>query len=110
VRSIGPDGTPITGDRRINPAEAAVVQRVFRAFAANTSPRRIVRQLNTEEVPGPFGKVWGESTIRGHVKRGTGLLNNELYIGRLVWNRLRYIKDPPTPANVSRGSIPRTRG
>jgi hypothetical protein len=24
------------------------------------------------------------------------LLNNELYIGRLVWNRLRYVKDPQT--------------
>jgi DNA invertase Pin-like site-specific DNA recombinase len=108
VRSIGPDGTPITGDRRINPAEAAVVQHVFRAFAANTSPRRIVRQLNAEAVPGPFGKVWGETTIRGHVKRGTGLLNNELYIGRLVWNRLRYTKDPNTGKRVSRLNPPST--
>ena len=34
--------------------------------------------------------------------RGTGILNNELYIGRLVWNRLRYIKDPETGKRVSR--------
>ena len=34
--------------------------------------------------------------------RGTGILNNELYIGRLVWNRLRYIKDPETGRRVSR--------
>jgi site-specific DNA recombinase len=107
VRSIGPDGTPITGDRRINPTEAAVVQRVFHAFAANASPRQIVRQLNAEGVPGPFGKVWGETTIRGHVTRGTGLLN-ELYIGRLVWNRLRYIKDPNTGKRVSRLNPPST--
>ena len=36
------------------------------------------------------------STINGNAKRGTGLLNNELYVGRLIWNRLRYMKDPST--------------
>ena len=39
------------------------------------------------------GKGWGASTINGNAKRGTGILNNELYVGRLVWNRLRYVKD-----------------
>jgi len=34
--------------------------------------------------------------------RGTGILNNELYIGRLVWNRLRYVKDLDTGKRVSR--------
>jgi hypothetical protein len=33
---------------------------------------------------------------------GHGILNNELYVGRLVWNRLRYIKDPDTGKRVSR--------
>jgi hypothetical protein len=33
------------------------------------------------------GKTWGPSTIHGNWRRGTGILNNELYIGRLVWNR-----------------------
>ena len=41
-------------------------------------------------------KLWTDSTIRGQTKRGTGLINNELYIGRLVWNRLRYIRNPET--------------
>jgi hypothetical protein len=36
------------------------------------------------------------------VKRGTGIINNELYIGQLIWNRLRYIKDPSTGKRVSR--------
>jgi site-specific DNA recombinase len=31
----------------------------------------------------------GQSTINGNVARGTGIINNELYVGRLVWNRLR---------------------
>ena len=29
-------------------------------------------------------------------------MNNELYIGRLVWNRLRYVKDPDTGKRISR--------
>jgi site-specific DNA recombinase len=45
-------------------------------------------------VPGPFGNAWGDTTIRGHVSRGNGILNNELYVGRLVWNRQRFVKDP----------------
>src|SRR6266567_3905908 len=32
----------------------------------------------------------------------SGIINNELYIGRLVWNRQRYVKDPSTGRRVSR--------
>jgi hypothetical protein len=58
--------------------------------------------LNCEGVPGPFGSKWSPSTIHGHHARGAGILNNELYVGRLVWNRLRYIKNPDTGKLVSR--------
>ena len=54
------------------------------------------------KVPGPAGKAWGASTINGNWRRGTGILNNELYIGRLIWNRLSYIKNPDTGKRVSR--------
>ena len=30
----------------------------------------------------------------GHTSRGTGILNNELYNGQLVWNRQRWLKNP----------------
>jgi site-specific DNA recombinase len=59
-------------------------------------------RLNEEGVRGPFGRPWRDTTIRGHITRGTGILNNELYIGRLVWNRLRYMKDPATGRRRSR--------
>ncbi|WP_180325253.1 recombinase family protein, partial [Cereibacter azotoformans] len=36
----------------------------------------------------------------------TGILNNELYIGRRIWNRLRYSKDPSTGRKVSRLNKP----
>ena len=50
----------------------------------------------------PAGKAWGQSTINGNRQRGTGILNNELYVDRLVWNRLTYMKDPDTGKRVSR--------
>lgn len=52
--------------------------------------------------PAPEGRLWNDTTIHGHAKRGTGILNNELYIGRLIWNRLRDLKDPSTGKRVSR--------
>jgi site-specific DNA recombinase len=102
VKQLDARGDPIHGDREINEAEAIVVRRIFREFAAGVGPRTIARTLNEEGVPGPAGKLWSDTTIRGHVKRGTGLVNNELYVGRLIWNRLRYIKDPSTGKRVSR--------
>src|SRR5206468_10260176 len=70
------------GQRRINEAEAAIVRRIFANFAAGQSPRSIARVLNAEGVAGPRGRPWGDTTIRGQVARGTGLLNNRLNIGR----------------------------
>ena len=78
------------------------IRRIFADFAAGKSPRRIAAELNREGTPGPGGRPWGDTTIRGHALRGTGILHNELYIGRLVWNRLRYSKDPSTGRRVSR--------
>ena len=31
-----------------------------------------------------------------------GILNNELYVGRIVWNRQRYVKDPDTRKRLAR--------
>ena len=71
------------------------------------APRAIARRLNGEGIPGPTGKLWTDSSIRGHAKRGAGLINNELYICRLVvWNRLRYVKNPETGRRVSRINPP----
>ncbi|MFN3262175.1 MAG: recombinase family protein [Pikeienuella sp.] len=99
IRTADPDDR---GERDINPAEANVVRRIFRDYLSGHSSRTIAMTLNREGISGPQGKEWGPSTIHGNPKRGTGILNNELYIGRLVWNRLRYMKDPDTGKRVSR--------
>ncbi|GAJ29123.1 recombinase family protein [Acidomonas methanolica] len=102
VKQLDARGDPIRGDREIDEAEANIVQRILRDYAAGISPRVIAKTLNEEGVSGPEGRLWNDTTIHGHAKRGTGILNNELYIGRLIWNRLRYIKDPSTGKRVSR--------
>ena len=90
------------GQRKINVAEATIVQQIFEDYAAGKSPRSIAKSLNEKGIKGPTGKGWGQSTINGNRQRGTGILNNELYIGRLVWNRLRYMKDPESGKRVSK--------
>jgi DNA invertase Pin-like site-specific DNA recombinase len=102
IKQLDARGDPIRGDREINETEANIVRRIFREFAAGIGPRTIARTLNEEGVHGPKGKLWNDTTIRGHVKRGTGIVNNEAYIGRLIWNRSRFITAPATGRRVSR--------
>lgn len=105
-RQLSGDGSFNTGDRTIDETQAQIVRRIFREYAEGISPRSIAGRLNREHVPGPSGTAWGASTIYGNWRRGTGLLNNELYIGRLVWNRQHFIKDPDTGRRQARLNPP----
>ncbi|MBK9584837.1 MAG: recombinase family protein [Alphaproteobacteria bacterium] len=103
VKRFDAQGQALRGDRTINSAQAAIVVRIFDDYAnRNRSPKAIAAQLNREGIPCPSGRAWGQSTINGNRRRGTGILNNELYIGQLVWNRQRFIKDPATGRRVTR--------
>ena len=74
--------------------EAVIVRRIFEQYCSGKSPKKIAHDLNRKGIPGPSGRHWGFSTINGSAKRGNGILNNELYIGRIVWNRQSFVKDP----------------
>jgi len=89
-------------ERVIVPEEAGIVVRIFEDYIKGKSPRKIAGELNADNIAGPSKVGWGSSTINGNRKRGTGILNNELYIGRMVWNKLRYLKDPSSGRRVSR--------
>ncbi|MBS1073170.1 recombinase family protein [Gluconobacter cerinus] len=102
VKQRDSHGEPICGERAINDDQAQIVRRILRDYADGKSPKAIALSLNAEGHRGPLSGAWSPSTINGNRERGTGILNNELYIGRLVWNRLRYIKDPSTGKRVSR--------
>ncbi|AZN73978.1 recombinase family protein [Georhizobium profundi] len=106
VRTLGNDGMPTTGERVINDEEASVIRQVFGQFASGRSPRAIAAALNLQGIDGPRGTAWGASTIYGNWRRGTGLLNNELYTGKLVWNRQRFVKDPDTGRRQARPNPP----
>ena len=96
------NGAMTTGEREINQPEAVVIRRIFRDYSSGHSPKQIAKALNHEGVSGPQGTLWNPSTIHGNPKRGIGILNNELYIGRMVWNRQRFLKDPDTGKRIAR--------
>ena len=100
------NGVMTTGEREINSQEAAIVRRIFESYAAGASPKQIAKTLNSEGVRGPQGSLWNPSTIHGNPKRGIGMLNNELYVGRMVWNRQRFVKDPDTGKRLARLNPP----
>ena len=102
VKKFDANGEPIRGDRTINEFQAEVVRRIFRDYAAGKSAKTIAFALNKEGIPAPSGGDWGFSTINGNPKRGNGILNNEMYVGKIVWNRQRFVKDPSTGKRQAR--------
>ena len=100
VRDYGVDGEPDRGKRRIDQQAAILIRRIFKAYVSGMSPRAIASQLNAEGVPAPRGGSWNASTINGNRRRRDGILWNELYIGRLIYNRQRFVKDPESGRRV----------
>ena len=66
VRRLHADGTVTTGERIIQPEEAAVIRRIFKDLSAGHSLKAIAKKLNEEAVPGPRGELWRDTAIRGH--------------------------------------------
>ncbi len=87
-------GEIIRGLLEIDAAQAVVVERIFAEFAAGASSIEIATRLNADGIPGPRGGQWNASTIRGDPKKATGILNNPLYVGRLVWGRRQWRRNP----------------
>lgn len=85
----------------IDQAQAEVVRRIFNMFADGHSPRAIAAALNRDRVPSPGAgwnrnarrkAGWMATAIYGNPARGLGILNNECYAGRVIWNRSRWIR------------------
>lgn len=92
------------GELEIVDCEAEVVRRIFEDYASGESPRKIAAALNADAVPPPRGTRWNASTINGNTQRGYGILNNEIYRGKIVWNRVQMVRDPDTGRRVSRSN------
>jgi site-specific DNA recombinase len=90
-----------TGLREIDPEQAEIVRWIFEQYAAGCSPRRIASELNSRGAPSPGadrkrvnrrkGK-WMSSAIAGDQRKGVGILNNPLYTGRVIWNRVKWVR------------------
>ena len=78
-------------------AEAKIVREVFSRHAAGESMKAIASDLNARGVPSP-GAAWKRETRRADgrwlVSSIHTLLHNELYLGRVIWNRREWRKDP----------------
>ena len=102
VRRFDASGAAVHGERSINQEQAKIVRRIFEEYAAGQIPFAIVLGLNRDGIPGPTGGEWTRSTVGGSLLRRTGILNNEAYIGQIVWNRHTYIMNPDTGRRVFR--------
>lgn len=96
------NGEPVRGLRSIDTDEAATIIWIFERYADGRSPMKIADELNARGIPGPRGRPRQGNAIRGHRNRGSGILNNQAYIGRRAFNRLAYRKNPATERRVSR--------
>ena len=95
------------GDRikrlvQIVPAEAQVVNFIMTEYVAGRSPGAIAKELNSRGEPAPRSAkrkvgviakpaMWGGNTITGNAARGTGILNNILYIGQRSFETLQLV-------------------
>ncbi len=93
----------------IDPEEAEIVRMIFGWYGDGLGMEKIAAKLNAQGVPSPrqakghrarqnsIGAGWDLSAVRV-------ILGNELYRGRLIWNRSRWVR---VPGSRRRRRIPR---
>lgn len=82
------------GERRIHTQQADVVRELFARFAAGETLRAIASSLNARAIPSP-GADWRrtrESDGLWRISALHAMLRNDLYVGRLIWNRSRWAR------------------
>jgi site-specific DNA recombinase len=87
------------GEKNTNPGEAEIVNRIVLEMASRKPPRQIAFDLTRDGIPAPKGGPWTFQTV---VK----ILQNELYVGVYVRNKVRKIRNPNTGNRVPRPSAP----
>ncbi|WP_431276907.1 recombinase family protein [Variovorax ureilyticus] len=97
-RTYGYTSVQVEGGNRIviDEEQAKHVRWIYEQVAAGATLRSIVYTLNSRGVASPRGNGWAASALVGNAAMGDGLLNNEIYIGRVIWNRRQWMKDPDT--------------
>lgn len=95
--------------RVIEPTQARIVREIFKLYADGLSPKRIASELNRRGIPSPgsFWKRtkrrtsgWMHTALVGTAAQGTGILRNEMYVGRVIWNKRRSKRVPGSSRRV----------
>ena len=88
-----------TNSGEIEQGEAETVREIFRRAADGESMRNIAADLNARSIPAP-GASWSRKVRRSDgrwlVSALHAILANDRYIGRVVWNRSTWKRDPDT--------------
>jgi site-specific DNA recombinase len=108
-------GQPLSkGSRRVKDEKTApIVREIYERFAAGESTRAITKSFNaanseervkgqTLPYPPPRGDSWAHTALYGSPQKGTGILNNIVYIGEEIWRRSVWIKHPVSGKPVRR--------
>lgn len=80
----------------IDEEQARWVRWIFARYADGWSCQRIASELNRQGVKTGRDGTWAVSALYGSPDKGSGVLNNEVYIGRYIWNRSQWVKNPQT--------------
>lgn len=73
----------------IDSAQANVVRQIHEWFAAGHSMKWIAHELNRRRIQASRGGTWALSAVKV-------VLENEMYEGKLIWNRREWVKNPET--------------
>jgi hypothetical protein len=87
----------------VEPGEAQTVRQIFEWFTGGVGLRAIAHRLNAQQIPFP-----AEPTRRGAKRKGWAssavrvILLNEKYVGRWIYGRRMFVKDPLTGRRQAR--------
>ncbi|WP_254050843.1 recombinase family protein [Zoogloea sp. LCSB751] len=81
-------------------AEAEHVRWIYAQYADGWSCQRIAADLNVRGIKTGRGSTWAVSALYGSPAKGSGMLCNEIYRGRLIWNRSQWVKDPDSGKRI----------
>jgi site-specific DNA recombinase len=83
-------------EREIDPVQAEVLKRIFIMFANREPTREMAARLNAEGILSPSGGKWNHQVFTAGGGNGKGIIGNEIYRGKLVWNTHRSVINPET--------------
>jgi hypothetical protein len=99
--------------REIDEDKAQWVRQMFQWYADGKSLRWIASELNRLHIPTPGAQdrrkhpskiagLWFTRRLAGGGGMFTGILENPTYIGKVIWNRREWLKDPETKRKHAR--------